>query len=76
MLILNAVATGKWKPMEVNRGGLKISHLLFVDDIILFAKDTSQQALVIKQVVEMFCHMSGQTVSIAKSAACSNQFLS
>ena len=35
-LIRKNVESGDWKPVRFSCGGLKIYHLLFVDDVLLF----------------------------------------
>lgn len=39
-----AVENKLWRPVKVTRNGPCISHLAFVDDLILFAKATTDQA--------------------------------
>lgn len=48
-----------WKPIKLARNGPHLSHLCFVDDIILFAKATSDQVLVIKGILDLFSRSSG-----------------
>lgn len=41
-LIAEAVSSLEWKPIKAERNGPAISHLLFADDLLLFA-DASMQ---------------------------------
>lgn len=66
-LIESKVAEGLWKPISVVRGGPKLSHLCFADDLILFAKAELSQAHLIRQVLNIFCADSGQKISFDKS---------
>ena len=38
MMISDSVDRGDWKPIFVSKEGIRISHLLFADDIMLFAE--------------------------------------
>lgn len=50
-------------------GGPKIPQLLFVDDLLLFAKANTAQAIVVRDIVQLFCQASSHKVSAAKSIA-------
>jgi len=65
--IEDLVGARQWRPIPVCRGGPKISHLLFADDIILFAEATEEQARVIKRCLDIFCDASRQKLSTSKS---------
>ena len=47
--------------------GPHLSHLCFVDDIILFAKATKNQVKAIQEILELFCRSSGQRINSNKS---------
>ncbi|KAG7576302.1 Ribonuclease H domain [Arabidopsis thaliana x Arabidopsis arenosa] len=66
-LIEAAVGNGQWKPISLSRGGPKLSHVCFADDLILFAEASVAQVKVIRRVLERFCLASGQKVSLEKS---------
>ncbi|CAA7030621.1 unnamed protein product [Microthlaspi erraticum] len=66
-LIEEAIDLKKWKPIQLSRGGPKISHVCFAYDLILFAEASVTQVQVIRQVLEKFCVASGQKVSLEKS---------
>lgn len=66
-LIEMAVDLKEWKPISLSRGGPKLSHICFADDMILFAEASVTQVHVIKKVLERFCAASRQKVSLAKS---------
>ena len=69
MMMLEKVETGAWKPIRVTREGIEISHLLFVDNILLFAKAKPSQMRIIMEVMEEFEEISGLLVNVDKSKA-------
>ncbi|KAG7555110.1 Reverse transcriptase domain [Arabidopsis suecica] len=66
-LIEMSVDCKEWKPISLSRGGPKLSHICFADDLILFAEASVAQVQVIRKVLERFCVASGQKVSLEKS---------
>ena len=57
----------EWTPLEASKHNMEISHLFFVDNLILFAKADKSGAESIKDVLNKFCKESGQVVSVEKS---------
>ena len=51
----------------MRRNGLKISHLCFADDMLLFTKASIQQIERVIQCLDMFCSTLGQRISAAKT---------
>ena len=66
-LIEHSCQGGLWKAIPITRGGTRLSHLMFADDVVLFAEATKTQALVINSCLRQFCEASGQKVSAQKS---------
>ena len=56
-----------WQPVKASQNGLAFSHLLFADDLVFFARVDYINFLAIRDVLDDFCSISGQTVSEAKS---------
>ena len=56
-----------WQPVKASQSGPAFSHLLFADDLIFFAKADWVICSAIRDVLDEFCEVSGQTVSEAKS---------
>nr|GEV34889.1 putative ribonuclease H protein At1g65750 family [Tanacetum cinerariifolium] len=69
-VIEEAVDHGQWKLIYYNRGRPKLTNLFFVDDIILFAEATSDQAHLIEGCLQCFCDSSREIVSFLKSYVC------
>jgi hypothetical protein len=65
--ILEACDNNSWKAVKVSRRGPSISHLFFVDDLLLFAEASSSCCLTITRILEDFCLQSGQKVNLSKS---------
>ncbi|CAL1392202.1 unnamed protein product [Linum trigynum] len=63
-----AVNDKQWKPLSITPNGLKLSHLFFADDLILFAEAGGKQIDIIRQCLDDFCASSGQKVNLNKSA--------
>ena len=56
-----------WTPVKASRSGLAFSHLLFADDLVIFANATPENYAAISSVLQEFCNKSRQKVSEAKS---------
>ena len=56
-----------WQPVKASQSGPTFSHLFFADDLLLFAKTDYINCLAIRDVLDDFCSISGQTVNEAKS---------
>lgn len=61
------VKIGNWKPITISRGGTGLSHLFFVDDLMLFAKATKPQAQVMMTCLNNFSERSGIKINLTKS---------
>lgn len=66
-LIEKKYSEGSWTPLKASRGNVGISHLFFIDDLILFAKVNREACEAISEVLRVFCSKSGQKVSADKS---------
>ena len=42
-ILQSEIVEGKWKTIQLSRNGPKLSHIFFVDDLILFAEASMEQ---------------------------------
>ena len=66
-LIEEKCSNNLWQPVKVSQSGSTFSHFLFADDLMFFAKADLTNCLAIRDVLDMFYSLSGQSVSEAKS---------
>ncbi|XP_061355974.1 uncharacterized protein LOC133300445 [Gastrolobium bilobum] len=66
-LIQTAMGAKAWKPIRLKKNGPWLSHLFFADGIFLFMDASLKQAVVVNQVLRVFCDASGQNVSQEKT---------
>lgn len=62
-----SVNTRDWLPLKICRHGPSLSHLFFVDDLILMSQATKESSNAIKGILENFCSWSGQKINNQKS---------
>ncbi|XP_029150754.1 uncharacterized protein [Arachis hypogaea] len=67
--ISHQVQLGVWDPIAVSRRGLRISHLIFADDLLLFCKASKTQVQQVMHSLNLFCKASGLKVNLDKSKA-------
>jgi hypothetical protein len=66
-LLLHQESHDLLKGIKIARNCSPITHLLFADDLIIFAKATSAEAIIIKSCLDKYCLWSGQAIKISKS---------
>lgn len=58
--INQAVHDKKWNPIHLSQKGIPISHLFFVDDLLLFAETSIDLAMGINKVLSSFYFCSSE----------------
>ena len=48
-----------WQPVKASCGGPAFSHLFFADDLVLFAKADQINCSAVRDVIDVFCNVSG-----------------
>ena len=66
-LIEEKCSANLWQLVKASQSGLAFSHLFFANDLMLFAKAYGVNCSAIRDVLDLFCSLSGQTVSESKS---------
>ena len=66
-MISAKVTKGNWKGIKSTTHGPFISHLYFVDDLILFFKASNGQCEIIMDTLNTICNLSGQNNNLNKS---------
>ena len=66
-LILDKCDDNLWDPISASRGGVVFSHIFFANDLVLFAKVDVKNCRAIRDVLDTFCDLSRQEVSVEKS---------
>ncbi|XP_016178430.1 uncharacterized protein LOC107620837 [Arachis ipaensis] len=66
-LIEDMVEVGDWRPFLFRIRGPIISHLMFADDLMLFAEASSTQMMKIMGCLQRFCEASDQIVNTRKT---------
>ena len=66
-LIVEKCNAKLWQPVKASGSGPAFSHLFFADDLVSFARANGTNCSTIRDVLDEFCSISGQTISEAKS---------
>lgn len=67
--MLNPLNNGVWQPIQISRGGPKISHLFFADVVLLFCHAKNYRINLIMVTLDNFCEASGLKVNLQKFEA-------
>ncbi|XLU61833.1 hypothetical protein S245_021042 [Arachis hypogaea] len=67
-IIEDSVNRQKCKLMIAGRHGLRIPHLLFVDNLIFFVEALSEQIKMVKDKLDNFCMVSGLKINVVKTS--------
>ena len=55
-----------WHPVKASQSGPAFSHLMFADDLLFFARADGTNCSAIRDMLDEFCLLFGQTISEAK----------
>ena len=55
--------TKEWKPIKASNSGLAISHLFFVNDLLLLAREDITNCRSVRDAIDEFCMKSGHIVN-------------
>lgn len=64
--ILKVESSGHFKGIRINRS-LGITHLLFLDDVLLFCDGTLRDGQKLSEIMDIYCKASGMLVKLRKS---------
>ena len=67
-VILKATNTGLWSGLEIRKNGLKITHLQYADDTLIFSEAKMESLRNIKKALILFNLASGLQVNFHKSS--------
>lgn len=67
IMISDSVNSGDWKPFRLRKHDLQMSHLLFVDGVLLLAEDYSYTIDNINYIIDTFYKTSGMQINLEKS---------
>lgn len=67
-MISKLVEEGRWECTRVVRRGPMISHLVFVDNLLIFIRASENQITCLMEIVHRFCYVLGQKISFEKSS--------
>ena len=73
LLIKDALNNGKIKGIKIS-SQLSLTHLLFVDDVIMFGTDTFEELVAFKVILDTFCAASGMCINMDKYFFCSTMW--
>jgi len=67
--INKVVLQGDWDPIQLSNNEPRLSHLLFVDDVLLFTKAKNSQCRFIIDLFDRFSKDSSLKINLSKSRA-------
>lgn len=75
LLINKSVVEGRLEGFCLARGAPTLTHLLFVDDALLFSKASPQNAFELLRILNVYSRCSGQRINLAKSGLICGKFV-
>ena len=68
-LLKDGEEKGDYTPLKICRQAPSVSHLLFADDTLLFFKAEEEQAIKVKEILNIYTRATGQLINPAKCSA-------
>ncbi|XP_016670075.1 uncharacterized protein [Gossypium hirsutum] len=65
--IRSEISAEKWRLIQLSRFGSFLSHLFFVDDLVIFGKTEMDQAILLKEILKSFSDFFDHKVNAGKS---------
>lgn len=72
-LVAQVERNGSIHGVKVARSASTITNICLADDTMLFCKATEDEALVLKEILEIYATVSGQVINLAKSSITFNK---
>lgn len=66
MMLKREMENGSIKDIKLNRFCPSLSHLLFVDDLILFLEGKLVECQNVAMILNQYCFVSGQAINLSK----------
>lgn len=57
--IHSTISSGKWSPIKLSRSRPELSHLFFIDDLVIFSKADLEHVLILKETLDWLCSLLG-----------------
>lgn len=67
-IVKKACMTWQLSPISLSHYGPSVSHLLFVDDTLIFLQATQQKCVLLQHILQAYCVASGQMINQDKSS--------
>lgn len=65
--IRSTIASREWSPIKLSTSGPALSHLFFVDDLVIFSKVNIKHGTLLKNIIAQFYKFSGHCVNARKT---------
>lgn len=66
-MIMDLIDNGRWIEIKACGRCSIISHLMFIDDLLLFGKATNKKMTCVREVLDKFLNMYGQRINMDKT---------
>ncbi|KAF7140294.1 hypothetical protein RHSIM_Rhsim06G0103400 [Rhododendron simsii] len=70
VMLCNGIRDNLFNGLKIKRGFPLLSHVMFVDDVLLFVSNGNRGIHNLKNILDQFCIASGQLINFEKSSIC------